>query len=130
MLPVLFLLKLTFDTDLSNIAIETNFALYFEKKKDNIMCAHKIHPIIKQKDNVMCALQIHPKILLSRPKTKLVPIPNIKDTIFSLIIAHVRLLFQNLRFQVSPIIANVRLLDRNENSIKCLIFSIEPLLKT
>ena len=36
-------------------------------------------------------------------------------TVFSLIIAHVRLLFKNLRFQVSLIIAHVRLLERNEN---------------
>ena len=48
-------------------------------------------------------------------------------TVLSLIIAHVRLLFQNLRFQVSLIIAHVRLLETNENYVKCMIYSINPL---
>ena len=40
-----------------------------------------------------------------------------------------RLLFQNLRFQVSLIIAHVRLLETNENSIKFMIYIIYPLFK-
>ena len=49
-------------------------------------------------------------------------VENRLNTVFSLIIAHVRLLFQNPRFQVYLIIAHARLLEIPENSIKCMIY--------